>query len=74
MANEIKNEPARLDAERREQSSARIHRWQPWLKAGLTKGDDRGSMNALKHGARSRSVRELQGLLSRIEVALNLES
>ena len=61
-------------AERREKQSLAIHRWQPWLKAGLKKGDSRGSMNALKHGARSRRARELQALLSQIEAALNVES
>ena len=75
MANELKQRAgASWTAERREKQSLAIHRWQPWLKAGLTKGDNRGSMNALKHGARSRRVRELQALLSQIEVALNLES
>jgi len=75
MPNEIKQRAgATWTVERRQRMSTAIRQWQPWKKAGLKKGDKRGSMNALKHGARSRSLRELQALLSQIEAALNVES
>jgi hypothetical protein len=56
--------------ERRERQRIAIHGWAPWTKGAIKKGDTRGRLNALKHGARSADMRELDAALNRIGRAL----
>jgi hypothetical protein len=54
--------------ERRAKQAAAIHRWKPWLKAGVTTeaGKKISRLNAYRHGARSAVVNRLSRLLSLI--------
>ena len=53
--------------ERRKKQSELIRAWKPWEKATGAKtmeGKDKSKMNALKHGGRCASVRELHKLMA----------
>jgi hypothetical protein len=73
MSRELNNGEAGASGwtpERRDRQRIAIHGWAPWTKGGLKKGDTRSRLNALKHGARSAHMRELDAALNRIGRAL----
>ena len=55
--------------ERRAKQAAAIHRWKPWEQNPGVKtpaGKAISKMNALKHGARSASIRQLSAMLRQL--------
>lgn len=59
--------------DRRRLQSEKIHRWKPWLKAGVRteQGKEISKMNAYKHGGRCAEIRKAEKELAEWKRALS---